>query len=324
MYKTEQKRHVGLILNYQCNAACRHCYLACSPDFNNDYMTAAAAERICTALYAKGIRSLHIGGGEPFLNFGRLIDVITAVRKSGLSIEYVETNAFWAKDDDEAIKRLQKLKDAGADNLLISTDPFHIEYVPMSMPLRLAEICDQIGFKYFLWQEKYRDLLSHLDLNKTHSRDELETTYSKTYIKDAVLNQGFNHGGRAMNMYQEALPMMPLDDVLSSVHPCKNLLNTRSIHVDLYERFGLSCTGMALPLSEALSGMAAGKYKVFEILASQGAGELLIYARSAGFVPKNEYVSYCALCFDIRCFLSTLGIHDELDARHYEQALLWY
>ena len=61
--------HGGLMVNYQCNAACRHCLYSCSPARNPGYVNESSAEEICRLLYKGGCRSVHIGGGEPFLDF---------------------------------------------------------------------------------------------------------------------------------------------------------------------------------------------------------------------------------------------------------------
>ena len=165
-------RHGGIMANYKCNAACRHCLYACSPDRSGGYITKETAQRTCELLLEGGCYSTHIGGGEPFLDFDGLLALVEAMTDAGIGIDYIETNAFWAESDD-AERRLRELlrvsvsasasanananantntnASAGADTLCISVDPFHAEYIPAGHPLLLAEICRSAGFGYFLW-----------------------------------------------------------------------------------------------------------------------------------------------------------------------------
>jgi MoaA/NifB/PqqE/SkfB family radical SAM enzyme len=144
----------GLMVNYQCNAACRHCLYSCSPTRGSGYINEETAGTICRLLRKGGCRSVHIGGGEPFLDFDGLLMVVRKLKNSGIALEYIETNAHWlidASTSKEGIGRekLKRLLAAGADTLCISIDPYHAEYVPYGAPLALAKLCEEAG-KWFL------------------------------------------------------------------------------------------------------------------------------------------------------------------------------
>ncbi|MDR1574861.1 MAG: hypothetical protein LBS37_02540 [Treponema sp.] len=57
------------MVNYRCTAACRHCLYACSPTRRAGYLSREVMREICRLLRKGGIGSVHIGGGEPFLDF---------------------------------------------------------------------------------------------------------------------------------------------------------------------------------------------------------------------------------------------------------------
>lgn len=82
----------GLVLNGICNLACRHCRPADGPAPDLSFRQAASGLR---RLRRRGIRSLFIEGGEPFLwrdgNLG-LEDVIREARKCGFYAVFVYTN----------------------------------------------------------------------------------------------------------------------------------------------------------------------------------------------------------------------------------------
>jgi len=324
MVQIDQLRHGGIMANYQCNAACRHCLYACSPDRNSDYITKEAARDICGLLIKGGCKSVHIGGGEPFLDFDGLIALLETAREAGIRVEYVETNGFWASDEKQAMRYLQALSSAGADTLCISLDPFHAEYVPFELPLRLAEICRHNQFGYFLWQERFLQSLARVVPTKAHDRRALEEQISSKYVLETARSYGLSMGGRAVNIEKEYTAPKAVHDLLDT-KACRCLTSTDHFHVDLYGRFiPPGCTGIAIPLDEAVSSMPDGKYPVFEALRSGGVAKLFDFAKVQGFEPKEGYTSSCALCFYTRQWLSENTGCLELDKQHYAASLTYY
>jgi hypothetical protein len=311
--------------NYQCTAACRHCLYSCSPERNSGYISKAVAEDISVLLREGGCRSVHIGGGEPFLDFDGLVGLVQTLTNAGIKVEYVETNAYWATNEQQIKQRLRLLLSAGADTLCISLDPFHAEYVPVKLPLYLAEICRRSNFGYFLWQEKYLPALSRLDPNKTHDRSELERLISSDYVLKTAQSYGLSIGGRAINIEAEYSAPRPAETVAES-RPCRRLLSSDHFHIDLNGKFvPPGCTGIAIQLEDAVRGIPDGKYPAYEALLSGGTVELLRYAQLRDFVVNPRgYTSGCALCFHIRHWLSDNDTCIELDSEHYLESLRYY
>lgn len=101
-------------------------------------MDAANASVLCGKLRRLDCRSLHIGGGEPFLDIEGLVGLIGAIRKSGINLEYIETNAAWITGDDARDRSiLADIAGAGGDCVMVSADPFHIEFIPFWKPKKL-------------------------------------------------------------------------------------------------------------------------------------------------------------------------------------------
>ena len=325
MIKLGVLRHGGIMPNYQCTAACRHCLYACSMDRAGGYMSQADMDAVCATLREGGCRSVHIGGGEPFMDFDGLLALLKTARSHGISVEYIETNGYWAASEDGVKKRLQALACAGADTLCISVDPYHAEYVPYTAPLNLAKWCRAYGFGYFLWQERFVPMMQGLDPNKAHTRAEMEAAISPDYIRDTALAYGIRMGGRAVNIADEYYPRKPVEDVVKA-GGCRGLQSTDHFHVDMYGRFiPPGCTGIAIPLREAVDGVPSGKYPAFEALLKGGVAALLEYAVGLGFVPDARgYTSGCGLCFYLRRWLSERGGCAELDGEHYLHSFGYY
>jgi len=298
------------------------------------------AKEICSLLRECGCRSVHIGGGEPFLNIEGLVFLLKTAQQSGITVEYIETNAFWAEDESLAKEYLHAIMFAYADMqagsyayaaipaLCISLDPFHAEYVPAALPIKLTEICRDEGFEYFLWQGKYRRLLSQLQTpHKAQTRTELEQQLSPNYVLETAESYGLKIGGRALTIETEyGIPKLLADiksasSVTRKPH-CRNLLSSNHFHVDLHGQYiPPGCTGIVIPLAEAINGVPRGKYPAFDALVTGGVAALLELAYGLGFKPDATYTSSCALCINIRHWLSTQPGFPELDVEHYVASL---
>lgn len=325
--------HAGIMVNYQCSAACRHCLYSCSPTRRPGYVSEESAEKICRLLHKGRCRSVHIGGGEPFFDFEKLLMMIRKLKQSGIRLEYIETNACWigrGSENKAAIKKLELLMAEGANCLCISVDPFHAEYVPYGAALELAALCEKTGINYFIWKQEFLNKLSRLDSKKTYSRTEMENISSQEYIYETARHYGIVYGGRAVNIEREFSALYPAENFCTDSSPCRNLLSTDHFHVDMDCYFiPPGCTGIRVPLSETLAGFPPGKYPVFEALYSGGVSALWALALQRGFSPdKSGYPSKCNFCFYLRHYLAGQDAQaydfPELDKNHYEEALKYY
>ena len=320
--------HGGIMVNYRCNAACRHCLYSCSPTREAGYVDEGTAKEICVLLRKGGCGSVHIGGGEPFLDFDGLLMMIRALNEAGIALDYIETNARWAAEASalkEARKKLERLLAEGAGTICISIDPYHAEYVPYGAPLALADLCEKTGMNYFLWKREFLRALSRIDPQKTHSRAEMEKIFSREYLHNTARLYGIGYGGRAVNIEREFGVLSPAESFAGENAPCRNLLSSGHFHVDMFGYFiPPHCTGIRIPLPEVVDGIPEGKYPVFEALYSGGLAALLEFARLHGFSANPEgYPSKCNFCFHLRHFLSDKDF-SELDRNHYEEAFKYY
>jgi len=248
-------------------------------------------------------RGLHIGGGEPFLNIKGLIGLIKAIRGSGISLEYIETNAAWITGDDVRDRRiLSDVVSAGGECIMVSADPFHIEFIPLWKPRTLIRLLQEMGISHFIWQERYLPLLGRLDPGKTYDGQALKEVFGYDVQWQCAQEYGLRFGGRALNLlrkYGERKPITPPSK------PCSELRNTGHFHVDYLGRYiPPGCTGMGILLEDLGNELDPASYPVLSRLYEQGLGALLEHAQELGYVPNpGGYVSKCELCFDIRKYL---------------------
>lgn len=304
----------GIIMNYVCTAECRHCMFASAPDCPKEYISPEMAEHLASVLEEAGTSSIHIGGGEPFMNFRALCTLIEALNRHDVGVDYIETNAFWCSEDDLVRERLGKLRELGVTTIMVSVDPFHIEYVPLERPLRLCQIMNELEFDYFIWQDRYLRKMIRFDRSKRYTKEELQQALGKNYITDTASEYGLGMNGRALAIAEDIYGKRPADELLSAV-PCRSLLDVCHCHLDLYGNIVPSgCPGIAAEARDYLNEQIdPEKYPVMARLLTGGSKALYAYAKEKGFLPSPEgYPTKCAFCYAMREFLHKNALSADL------------
>jgi MoaA/NifB/PqqE/SkfB family radical SAM enzyme len=72
--------------------------------------------------------SIGITGGEPFLYYNDLIEIIKTAKSNQFFVTCT-TNGFWAKTEEITGQKLDELIKAGLNHMSVSVDQFHSKYV---------------------------------------------------------------------------------------------------------------------------------------------------------------------------------------------------
>jgi len=276
-------------------------------------MTREMADRIFALFNKSGCRSVHIGGGEPFVNFGGLLEVCESARDNMVSVDYIETNASWYTDDADAAAKLKLLRGAGVDCLLISLDPFHNEFIPYAKVKNLLRCCEKNNFGTFLWQSKFERVVRRFDENKTHALEEYTEKHGADFVKSVADAYGIGYNGRALRILEEhgggrGAKKQPAEYFLNEPDRCAGRLGSlHHFHVDLNGDFiPPGCVGFKADIFDLCGGGLDGQdYPNFLAVTEGGFGALYERAESRGFTPDSGgYVSKCALCFGVKKYIS--------------------
>ena len=293
-FKINHLRSGGLITNYFCTSQCKHCLYASSPHWKKDYITKEILHSNLEKVKSMGCVSLHIGGGEPFLNLDALKQSLEIFKELQTQVEYVETNSSWFKNKETAHKILYSLKKQGLSTLLISISPFHNEFIPFYKIKGVIDACRNCGVNTFLWAEEFLHDLNKFDPNTTHSLTEYEKYFGNNYLQNIPKRYWVTFRGRALKTYAPFMEMKDLSTLLSlNKGSCSELLDTSHFHIDLFGNYlpGL-CSGLAIQGDDLGSIIQPEKYKVLSALLSSGITGLLDLASiKYGFTPQDEYVS---------------------------------
>lgn len=302
----------GLLITNWCPARCRHCYVCSGPD-RTEWMPVEAAAGHLSALARLEVPSggIHIGGGEPFGDFDRLLAVLRAARDAGLpGVGFVETNGFWATSEATVRGRLAALRDAGMMQISISADPYHQEFVPPECVRLLQEVAlDVLGprgvrARRWKWLERPQNVAAMPE-------DERQTLFA-----DFLRRRPERMTGRAADCLAPLLAPAPVDALPDD--GCRvALLESGHVHVDpdgwVYPG---TCAGIVLgrataesPLDELVGAWRLDRSPLVEHLVSGGPKRLLSAAAEQGFRPRARgYAGTCHLCWQVRRHLVEAGV----------------
>jgi hypothetical protein len=322
----------GILLSYKCSSRCRHCLYACSPGWKGDWLSVADAELILTQLAAKlrgmyadsggvGVnQGIHFTGGEPFLNFGLLLEVTAFARRLSIPSTFVETNCVWCTDDETVRDKLKQLREAGLRGILISANPFVVEYVPFARIRRAVRIGAEVfPAGVMVYQQFFYQQFSRMGLQGTLPFDE--------YLQ--LAGQGLYHaellpGGRVAYKLGHLFREYPAEHFFAA--SCRQeLIRDWHIHVDNYCNFVPGyCAGISLgdarELDVLCQGISLDELPVLRALLTR-MKELYRLGKELGYQERDAYVSKCHLCIDIRRHLANVGEFNELRPRGFYEHL---
>ena len=306
-------RSAGLLLTYKCNCSCEFCYYNCSPQLGGlmGVDTAVEAWRSLRNLAGESAK-LHITGGEPFLYWERLCEILKEVKKEKAGpVDLIETNGFWATDEKIIKERLKTLDDLGMYRLKISCDPFHQEYVDIELVQRLAQIAISLlgSDRVMVRWEKYLD--KAVDM-KAISEQERNQRYLRT-IKDYPCR----FTGRAAGKLAELVAGKSVEE-FNSLNCRKTFLGAKGVHIDPYGNvFSGTCSGIIIGnvkekrLEDIWAEFDPATKEFTTTLFNNGPAGLLEKAEKCGYKKATSYASKCHLCTSAREFFRKKNLYTE-------------
>ena len=320
----------GILLSYKCNCRCRHCIYACSPHWSADWICEEDAEKILTQLsvvlrgkYADpdtiGVnRGIHFTGGEPFLNYELLLKVTQMAEGLGIPSTFVETNCYWCTDDEITRGRLTQLRQAGLKGILVSANPFLVEWLPFERTERGARISQEVfGRNAIVYQGFFFDQFRELGIRGTLAFER--------YLEVGGYGLRFAEllpGGRISYRLGDRYRKYPASKFFRA--SCRQeLLREWHIHIDNYCNLVPGyCVGISLGDARDLNALHQGidldeRHVLRALLTNLAA--LYELGKEHGYEEQEGYISKCHLCVDIRRHLARGGEFKELrPAEYYE------
>ena len=138
--------HDTLVLVYgmACPLKCDFC---CHPVEEYGPVKMKKGEAIAWIRQASTLASFRLvvfTGGEPFVYYRELLEILEATAPCGLPVRIV-TAAQWARSVEEAKAKLGPLRDRGLAELSVSTDPSHQMFVPAAFAEHAVRAAVELG-----------------------------------------------------------------------------------------------------------------------------------------------------------------------------------
>lgn len=294
-YKT-----LGFTLFRKCNANCDICCFESSPSCKERLDKELIKRYIDSAVGDENLQSISFTGGEPFLEYNLLLELVEYATEKGFNVNLI-TNCFWANTKEIAIERLAVLKKKGLKRMNVSFDQFHNEYVNEKNAVNVVKACSELSIPVVIGMIAKKDTNIGEIINK---------------LEDGVLNSGLMVypvlpvGGAIKNIKAEDYIKYKLENTSlkcqydgnivvrydGKIHPCCNqcVVDTELIVGD-YAEEGYSDTLYSIKNNGILY-----------ILRNFGLTPFVTYATNVLHIPLPKYVtSACELC---RLFFSKENI----------------
>ncbi|MGC8878066.1 MAG: radical SAM protein [Anaerolineae bacterium] len=270
---------------------------------------------------------LHFTGGEPFLNFNLLVSATQMAEELDIPSTFVETNCSWCVNDEVTRERLERLRQAGLKGIMISVNPFYVEYIPFERTERCIRISQEVfGSNAMIYQIEFYRQFKRLGLQGKVPFERYLALAATVGGSIAVEMFLMGRAARALKPYYHSYPASAFFG-----EPCQPpFLRDWHNHFDNYGNFMPGfCGGISLGSWRELDrlvceGIDLNEYPLLRHLIAEDIRALLDFARDYGYQESSQgYISKCDLCLDLRLHLVKHGNFPELSPfAFYEQIAL--
>ncbi len=305
-------KRIEFIVTYNCSGKCKHCSLGEDLNSKSEYkhvlikQSTYAIDKLCE-IY--DIASVMTFGGEPLL----YPDIVNKIHKTatlnGVKKMQLITNGFFTKNEDTQIKVVESLKEAGLNNLLISVDAFHEEYIPYEVVYNFAKHAKESGIKnvrlHPAWVVDEKN-----DNEYNRKTNELLNKFSNLNIEISNGNNIFLSGNAAKNLakYYDKTDLdlnllcgsMPYTEPLTSISSI-SIVPNGDVMVCGFVIGNIYKDG----IEEIVSNYDPFKNEYMNIVVTSGAKGLLKLANNKNInLNLSQYFTACDLCFKLAKELS--------------------
>ena len=132
-----------LLLTYQCNYECDHCFVWGSPVQSGTLRLAELREILAQARELESVDWIYFEGGEPFLYYPIMVEGIRQASSDGFQVGVV-TNGYWATGKEDALAWLRPLAGLVQD-LSVSSDLYHADALVSPQLVAAREAAERLG-----------------------------------------------------------------------------------------------------------------------------------------------------------------------------------
>ena len=134
---------VALMVTRRCNMSCGHCSVESDPKVKGEPTEAELLEWVRRSADA-GLKLLRFTGGEPMLRAATVMALLRECQKVGIA-SMLYTNGFWGRQPAKALQQIKAFKRAGLQQLVLSYDKYHAEFMGPDPLLHIVNHCKDVG-----------------------------------------------------------------------------------------------------------------------------------------------------------------------------------
>jgi MoaA/NifB/PqqE/SkfB family radical SAM enzyme len=305
---------IELVVTYLCNSKCSHCQLTeeeKSKTFPNHVDKDKAVEVVRKVGKAYAPKSTMTFGGEPLL-FPEIVYAIhREAKKAGIPLREVITNGFWSTKTEKIQEIAQNLAKSGVNEVSISVDGFHQQYIPLETVRKAAKSSVEAGIQRVEWNPCWVVSKNHDNKHNRRTRAILQKLRTP-HVEEGEGNN-LQPEGRALSTLAEFLPprtSLPrgkcgdipytekLDSVRTiSIEPDGRVAVCKNFHIG---------NAFETDIIDILDNYNPFKIPEAKTILEKGTDGLISWAKKRGVEPKPEgYHNICDMCTDLRERAST-------------------
>jgi len=294
-------------VTYRCSSKCDHCFV--DENIRKKYpgiMKIDIAESIIKKLASNyNIKSIMTFGGEPLLYPDLINSIHKTAKEAGIKTRQIITNGYWGKGDNKIEEIAKGVVTSGVNNILISVDVFHQQYVPMNIIKKSAEALINNGIEMIKWNPCW--VISKDDQNKYNLKTKeilKELNYLGATVSSGNIISPDGMALRNLNKYMPPKLKYPkgkcadqpytsnLDDIESiCLEPNGDIAICKNFKIgNIFEE----------SILETLKNYNPYEVEEMRCILEKGMSGLKTYAEKNNLhVNPNGYYSICDMCKDI-------------------------
>ncbi len=278
--KTMKLNGVHVLLTYQCNLECDHCFVFGSPWQTGTFSLANLRQLLSQADVLDTVDWFYFEGGEPFLYYSLLLESVRCAAQRNYKVGIV-TNGYWATGQEDAVECLRPFAGLVSD-LSISTDLYHRNERQSRFSRNAMQAAHELGIgSSFL----------------TIAQPESMASNGESTGEEGPIRYKGRAAGNLTLRASDKRPWTEFDECC-----CENLREPGRVHVDPMGNVHI-CQGISLgsflttPLVELCNRYEPDQHPVIGPLLQGGPAQL---ARRYGIDQDGCFADSCHLCYETR------------------------
>ena len=201
---------IEFVITDVCSGLCKHCSNGEYPNNGNSVNAEAAVKAVDQLAKKYSIESVMTFGGEPLLFADTVCEIHNAARACNIPRRQLITNGYFSNDYQKIDDVAKLLNISGVNEIFLSVDAFHQEFIPIEPVMKFAEALLQHNVPYLRVHPAWIVNEEHDITYNTETRRLLKLFADKN-IKASSGNNIFPSGSALKHLSEYFAPPEKLD-----------------------------------------------------------------------------------------------------------------